>query len=269
MVRFVVSNVHAVARGWVWRADIQGDELFPYGEPHQRITTYDPSETHSLLPDFAAVGRKELADSGSPNVINPQTQSEDARTALEEFCLEYGPPIINPDTQLAPLFRCRVAAARFAAAWAVWKALSAVNPDLSRLPIEDTGDIFGVFDWRLDRPASRLALPVGLDKQERRAVLLRYWLSMVVWVMWDDALAPAPVVRVKRDGSGFDPARRYQSLLGFILQKFVGTVTSGVEIRDCQHPLCRREFIAERRNQDHCSRKCTEAHKQWRLRHRS
>ena len=61
-------------------------------------------------------------------------------------------------------------------------------------------------------------------------------------------------------------SRRYYSLLGVILQRFVDVVQSGAGIKTCGHPLCRREFVASRSNQLHCTDDCTQAHKQKRLR---
>ena len=95
-------------------------------------------------------------------------------------------------------------------------------------------------------------------------LLLRYWLSMAIWDMWEDVRAPANVVNVNAEG--YKPARRYYSLLGVILQRFVDVVQSGAGIKTCGHPLCRREFVASRSNQLHCTDDCTQAHKQKRLR---
>ena len=145
--------------GWTWKV-VMPLEVSDEGvitplveEPHSEVQWYDPLESPSLLRDWADVGRTELLESGCPNVLNPSDMPIKAREDIEDFCNRYGPPL-PLENGVLPLLECRVAFARFAAIWEVWKRLSEVYWDGTGLPIEEGLDTFRVYEWGFACPQS-------------------------------------------------------------------------------------------------------------------
>ena len=254
-------------RGFTWMVDVTQDVIGLAPEIGQIASVYDPQDEPFVLRDFARVGRLELVNTRGPHALNKVKMADDAREALESFCNRYGPPLEVDEILTVPLYKSRATAAHFAAGWEVWKALSS-GASLAGYELSKRREKFSVFDYDIDRPLDQLPIPASLTGEKRTSALLHYWLQTLIWNMWDLESVTAPSSVAVVSASGFDPAKRYHSLFGFILQAFVTLVVSGAEIRECQHPLCRRDFVQSRSDQGHCNSSCAQAHKQWRLRRR-
>lgn len=280
------------ARGKTWKVNIQEGLLELLNVRGETTEYYEPIHELHILRDFAQVGQLELTGAGEVFTIDHTRMSDSIRNQLEEFSLAYGPlfdwtafrtsshlygrPFTNPENQgrsyipvpsEMPLPLTRDAAAYFAAAWNIWKALS--NGDAAALPFKEEANWFDIYGKRINGVGRRsLNLPDEYSDGQRHEFLVRLVLSELLLEMWEWEYVKPPAEIPGATLEGFVPSQVYFSLFGDILQQFTDVVLNGSLILECPHPLCGKDFIPLRTNQFHCDRYCREAHKQKRLRER-